>query len=196
MLDAIDLLVMDVDGVLTDGRIIYDSRGVDTKAFNVLDGQGVRYWQRVGHEAAILSGRSSRAVLLRAKELGVGTVHLGAKDKWPVMQKILKKLGRTPDRVCYVGDDLVDLPVMARVGFAVAVPNAVDEVRRMAHYVTRAPGGHGAVRETIEMILRYQGRWASVLKRYEDQFPDDLPAARRPSADLRGAEPDLRRESL
>ena len=183
MLDGIDLLVMDVDGVLTDGRIIYDSLGADTKEFNVLDGQAVRYWLRVGHDAAILSGRSSRTIRRRAAELGVRAVCMDAKDKWPAMQKILKRLRRTPDRACYIGDDLVDLPVMAHVGFAVAVAGAAAEVKRIAHFVTRAGGGAGAVRETVELILRYQGRWAGVLGRYEDQFPGDLPAARRPRPD-------------
>jgi len=180
MLDTIDLLIMDVDGVMTDGGIIVDARGADTKRFSSLDGQGIRYWLRAGHDAAILSGRASQAVRRRAAELGIRTVCMGAKDKLPVMHKILKRLGRTPDRACYIGDDLVDLPVMARVGFAVAAAGAVEEVKRAAHYVTRAGGGHGAVRETIELILRYQGRWADILTRYEDQLPDDLSQARRP----------------
>jgi 3-deoxy-D-manno-octulosonate 8-phosphate phosphatase (KDO 8-P phosphatase) len=184
MLSNIDLLIMDVDGVLTDGRIIYDSRGADIKAYHVLDGQGIRYWYRVGHEAAILSGRSSTTIRRRAKELGIRAVCMDATDKLPVFLKLLKRLGRTPDRVCYIGDDLVDLPVLARVGFAVATPGAMDDVKRMAHYVTRAAGGNGAVREVIEKILRYQGRWADILRRYEDQLPADLPAARRPRREI------------
>jgi len=180
MLDKIDLLVLDVDGVLTDGRIIYDSRGADIKAFHVADGQGVKYWLRVGHEAAILSGRSSRTIRIRARDIGIKAVYEDAKDKRPVLEKILKRFGRTPERVCYVGDDLVDLPVMARVGFAVAVAGAVPEVKRIAHYVTRQPGGAGAVRETVELILKYQGRWDDVLARYRDRLPPDLPAGRTP----------------
>ncbi|MBM4019171.1 MAG: phenylphosphate carboxylase subunit delta [Planctomycetes bacterium] len=180
MLDRIDLLILDVDGVLTDGRIIYDSRGADVKAFNVLDGQGVKYWLRVGHEAAILSGRASRTIRIRAGDIGIEAVYENAKDKLPVLEKILKRFGRAADRACYIGDDLVDLPVMARVGFAVATAGAAPEARRMAHYVTRSGGGAGAVRETIELILRYQGRWGDVLNRYTDQLPDDLPALRRP----------------
>ena len=116
MLDAIDLLVLDVDGVLTDGRIVYDSRGADTKRFDTHDGQGVRYWLRAGHEAAILSGRGSPTIGRRAREIGIEHVYEDATDKLPVFEKILKRFGRTADRVCYVGDDLVDLPVMARVG--------------------------------------------------------------------------------
>ena len=180
MLDKIDLLVLDVDGVLTDGRIIYDSRGADIKAFHVADGQGVKYWLRVGHEAAILSGRSSRTIRIRARDIGIKAVYEDAKDKRPVLENILKRFGRTPEQVCYVGDDLVDLPVMARVGFAVAVAGAVPEVKRIAHYVTRQPGGAGAVRETVELILKYQGRWDDVLARYRDRLPPDLPAGRTP----------------
>ncbi len=180
MLDQIDLLVLDVDGVLTDGGIIYDSRGGDTRRFDVQDGQGVRYWLRAGHEAAILSGRGSKTIRRRAREIGIATVFEGAADKLPVFEKIVKRLGRTPDRVCYVGDDLVDLPVMARVGFAVATAGAVDEVKRIAHYVTRRPGGGGAVRETIELILKYQDLWKTVCERYRDRLPANLPAARRP----------------
>jgi len=180
MLDRIDLLVLDVDGVLTDGRIVYDSRGADTKMFHVSDGQGVKYWLRMGHEAAILSGRTSRTIRIRAREIGIRVVYEDARDKLPVFRKILKRLGRTPDRVCYVGDDLLDLPVMAEAGLAVAPPGAADEVKRLAHYVTRAPGGAGAVRETIEMILKYQDRWDDVLRRYRDRTEAALAPRRRP----------------
>lgn len=180
MLDAIDLMVLDIDGVLADGRIVYDSRGGETKSFHVTDGQGLRYWMRVGHEAAILSGRSSAPIRYRAEELGIRCVHMGAKDKLPVFEKILKRFRRTADRVCYVGDDLVDIPVMARCGFAVATPDAAAEVRRVAHYVTRRPGGAGAVREVIELILNYQGRWPEITTRYRDQLPAGLPPRRNP----------------
>ena len=180
MLDDIDLLVLDVDGVLADGRIIYDSRGADTKNYHVVDGQGVKYWRRAGHEAAILSGRTSRTIRRRATEIGITAVFTGAKDKLPAFEKMLRRLGRTPDHVCYVGDDLVDIPVMARVGFAVATRDAAEEVRRLAHYVTRRSGGEGAVREVIELILKYQGRWDAVIERYRAQLPADLPPRRRP----------------
>ena len=113
------------------------------QAFDAHDGQAVRYWLRAGHEAAILSGRGSKTIRRRAREIGIEHVYEDATDKLPVFEKILKRFGRTADRVCYVGDDLVDLPVMARVGFAVATAGAVDEVRRIAHYVTRRPGGAG-----------------------------------------------------
>lgn len=183
MLDSIDLLILDVDGVLTDGRIVYDSRGGEIKAFHVLDGQAIKYWLRAGHEAAILSGRASPPIRRRARELGVRAVYMDAKDKRPVFEKILKRFRRSADRACYVGDELVDLPVMARVGFAVATAGAVDEVKRVAHYVTREPGGAGAVRETIELILRYQDRWAGVTARYRDRLPPELPPRRLPWRD-------------
>jgi 3-deoxy-D-manno-octulosonate 8-phosphate phosphatase (KDO 8-P phosphatase) len=108
---------------------------------------------------------------------------MDAKDKLPVFEKILKRFRRAADRVCYIGDEFVDLPVMARVGFAVATAGAVDEVKRTAHYVTQGAGGAGAVRETIQLILEYQGRWADVTARYRDRLPQDLPARRRPWRD-------------
>jgi 3-deoxy-D-manno-octulosonate 8-phosphate phosphatase (KDO 8-P phosphatase) len=180
MLDKIDLLILDVDGVLTDGRIIYDSRGADVKAFDVQDGQGVKYWLRAGHEAAILSGRSSRTIRIRARDIGVDVVCEGAKDKMPAFEKLLKRFGRTADRACCIGDDLPDLPLLARAGFAVATAGACDEVKRIAHYVTAHAGGAGAVREAVELILKRQGRWDAVLERYSRQLPAGLPASRRP----------------
>jgi 3-deoxy-D-manno-octulosonate 8-phosphate phosphatase (KDO 8-P phosphatase) len=180
MLDKIDLLILDVDGVLTDGRIIYDSRGVDVKEFDVMDGQAVRYWLRAGHKAAILSGRASRTIRIRAKDIGIDAVYENAKDKLPVFEKALKRFGRTADRVCCIGDDLPDLPLLAQAGFAVATAGASAEVKRVAHYVTCHRGGAGAVREVIELVLKYQGRWDEILDRYTSQLPAGLPASRRP----------------
>ena len=180
MLDRIDLLVLDVDGVLSDGHIIYDSRGADVKVFSVLDGQGLKYWRRTGHEAAVLSGRTSRTIRRRAAEAGIRAVYTGAKDKVPVFEKILKRFGRTAEQACFVGDDLVDLPVMSRAGFAVATAGAVDEVKRLAHYVTRSGAAAGAVRETVELILKYQGLWDEVTARYRDHLAADLPPGRNP----------------
>lgn len=180
MLDRIRLLVLDVDGVLTDGRIIYDSAGAETKVFHAADGQGLKYWLRAGHQAAILSGREGEAVQRRADELGIELVRMGAKDKLPAFEELLQQAGCSAEETACMGDDLVDLPVLARAGFAVAVPAAPDEVRRVAHYVTRAPGGAGAVREVIELVLKYQDRWADVTRRYEERLPADLPGARRP----------------
>jgi len=180
MLDRIRLLVLDVDGVLTDGRIVYDSAGAETKAFSAADGQGIKYWLRAGYHAAILSGRDSEAVGRRADELGIQLVRTGAKDKLPAFEELLEAAGCTADETCDVGDDLPDIPVMARAGLAVAVPAAPEAVRRLAHYVTRAGGGAGAVRETIELLLVYQDRWQDVTQRYEAVLPGHLPGARRP----------------
>ncbi len=180
MLDAIDVLVLDVDGVLTDGRIVYNSAGAEVKRFDVRDGHGVKLWTRTGHRAAVLSGRESAANRRRAEEIGVELVLEGAKDKRPVFEAILEHFGVGPEAVCYVGDDLPDVPVMARVGFAAAPADAMPEARRVAHYVTKEAGGRGAVREVVELILRYQGRWMDVVRRYGDALPDDLPAARHP----------------
>jgi len=180
VLDSISLLVLDVDGVLADGRIVLDGRGNDVKTFNCLDGQGIKYWLRAGHRAAVLSGRESKAAAKRAAELGIKAVYMGIKDKLPGFETILKRFRASPEAVCYVGDDLVDIPPMARAGFAVAPANAVAEVKRVAHYVTAAAGGAGAVRETIELILTYQGRWNNVTRRYRDRLPGHLPALRNP----------------
>ncbi len=162
----LDTLVLDVDGVLTDGKIVLTPGGDEIKEFHVRDGAGIKYWQRVGHRLAIISGRSSPAVMRRAEELGVAAVRLNAKDKAPALEEILQELGVTPDRVAAVGDDLPDVPVLRRVAFPVAVADAVDEVRGVAAYVTRARGGCGAVREVIELILRKSGKWQRILERY------------------------------
>jgi 3-deoxy-D-manno-octulosonate 8-phosphate phosphatase (KDO 8-P phosphatase) len=162
----IELLLLDVDGVLTDGSIIYGDSGVEVKAFHVRDGSGIKIWQHVGKRVAILSGRSSRVVDLRAAELDVAPVVQGARDKLPAYRQILAETGVRPDQVCFVGDDLPDLPVLHHCGLAVAVADACPEVRQDAHYVTRAAGGRGAVRETIELILRCQGAWQDLVERW------------------------------
>ena len=166
MLEKITALVTYVDGVLTDGRIIYDSSGSDIKEFNVRDGAGLKYWQRVGYRAAILTGRESATVERRAGELGIEIVEQNAKQKAAAFEKILSRLGCDAKEVAYVGDDLPDLPVMRQVGFAAAVADAVPEVREAADYVTKAAGGAGAVREVVEHILKAQGRWQEILSRY------------------------------
>jgi len=183
VLDRIRLLVLDVDGVLSDGRITYAADGTEVKTFSAADGQGLKYWLRAGHDAAILSGRDSETVRIRARELGIARVRTGAKDKLPAFEALLGETGCRADEVCYIGDDLVDVPVMARVGLAVAVPEAPAEVRRLAHYVTRRPGGAGAVREVVELLLRFQGRWPEITRRYRERLPEDLPSVRRPWRD-------------
>jgi 3-deoxy-D-manno-octulosonate 8-phosphate phosphatase (KDO 8-P phosphatase) len=164
--EKIALLLLDVDGVLTDGRIIYGDSGVEVKAFHVRDGSGLKLWQLAGKRAAVLTGRTSRVVEVRAAELGIAPVIQGAADKLAGLNAVLELVPVTPEQVCYVGDDLPDVPVLRRCGLAVAVADACAEVRAHAHYVTRAAGGGGAVRETIELILRCQGLWHELVQRF------------------------------
>lgn len=165
-LHKIELLVLDVDGVLTDGRIVLTPSGEEIKAFHVRDGSGMKYWKRCGKKLAIISGRASHAVTIRAGELDVDAVRLGAKDKLPAFEDILKEMGLAASQAAVIGDDLPDLPMILRAGLAVATADAVEEVRSAAGYVTSLPGGCGCVRETIEMILKNTGRWQGVLERY------------------------------
>lgn len=165
LLRGIRLLLTDVDGVLTDGRIHFDGSGRELKTFHVHDGAGLVYWHRCGGLSGFLSGRSSDVVRDRARELGVAEVHLGHHDKIAVFEDILRRRQLTPSQVAYVGDDLLDLPVLGRVGFAASVPNARREVRDRVHYVTELPGGAGAIREVVELLLVAQGKWDDVVRR-------------------------------
>ena len=165
-LEKIELLLLDVDGVLTDGKVILDADGRETKVFHVLDGAGIKYWRRVGKEVAIISGRQSQAVLHRADELGISIVKQSAKEKLPVYQSILSDLNLTDEQVAVMGDDLTDLPLLRRCGFSIAPANAVEEVRKMVDLITNATGGNGAVREAVEYILKSTGLWKSILMRY------------------------------
>ena len=162
----IELLLSDVDGVLTDGGVIYNNQGIEIKEFHIRDGLGIKLWQRVGHRFGIVTGRASHIVKLRAAELGIDLVRQGVDDKWPVVQELIAELKLEPEQVAFVGDDLPDLPVIGRVGLGVAVADGVEELHRAAHYTTRLTGGKGAVRETIEMVLKAQGRWSALLQRY------------------------------
>ena len=150
---AVRLAVFDADGVLTDGTLYIGASGEAFKAFNILDGHGVKMLQSAGVATAILSGRESEAVRRRAAELGIATIVEGASDKLAAFEKMITGLGLDPLACAYVGDDLPDLAVMQRCGFAVAVANAVDAVKSAAHYVTRAPGGRGAVREFCDLVI-------------------------------------------
>jgi 3-deoxy-D-manno-octulosonate 8-phosphate phosphatase (KDO 8-P phosphatase) len=162
----IELLLLDVDGVLTDGSITYTDAGEELKRFHVRDGSGLKLWRAAGHRAAIVSGRASPAVTRRAAELGVAPVLQGREDKLAAFNEVLAHFGLPADRVCAIGDDLPDLPVLARCGVAVAVADAAEEVRAAAHFVTVTPGGRGAVRDAIEWLLRQQGRWSGLIERY------------------------------
>jgi 3-deoxy-D-manno-octulosonate 8-phosphate phosphatase (KDO 8-P phosphatase) len=154
------LMVFDVDGVMTDGTLYYSARGEELKAFNIRDGLGIKLLGRNGVQIAIISGRSSRAVELRAANLGIAHVFQGVEDKRAAYAALKKRLRVSDAQSGCMGDDLPDLPLMSRCGFAASVPAAPKEVRSRAHYVTRAAGGHGAVREVCELILRAQGALA------------------------------------
>jgi 3-deoxy-D-manno-octulosonate 8-phosphate phosphatase (KDO 8-P phosphatase) len=164
---AIELLIVDVDGVLTDGAIIYGDDGVDIKAFHVRDGSGLKIWQLAGKRAALITGRISRVVNVRAAELDISPVVQGARDKLPAYRAILAETAMQPAQVCYVGDDVQDLSILTRCGLAVAVADACSEARAAAHYVTRTAGGRGAVREVVELILRCQGKWQPLVRELE-----------------------------
>ncbi len=159
---AVRLAIFDVDGVFTDGSLYIGAQGEAFKAFNILDGHGVKMLQAAGVTAAIISGRSSEAVAWRARELAIGHVIQGAADKVAAFDRLRGELAVAPDACAFVGDDLPDLPVMRRCGFAVAVANAVDSVKAAAHYTTRAAGGRGAVREFCELVLRARGQLDAV----------------------------------
>jgi 3-deoxy-D-manno-octulosonate 8-phosphate phosphatase (KDO 8-P phosphatase) len=160
------LLIFDVDGVLTDGRIIYHDDGSEIKAFDVQDGHGIKLLQRAGIEVALITGRFCRAVEHRALGLGITKVYQGARDKLEAYAEILEETGLKDNEIGFLGDDLIDIPLLRRVGFAAVVPNAVSHVKPYAHYVTRAAGGHGACRELCELLLQVQGLWEGVTERY------------------------------
>jgi 3-deoxy-D-manno-octulosonate 8-phosphate phosphatase (KDO 8-P phosphatase) len=165
-LDRIRILVLDVDGVLTDGTITVNGDGTESKSFNALDGHGIRMWKRAELKIAFLSGRASPPTKHRADQLQIDHCLEDCHEKLPALGELLCRLGLSADQVAYVGDDLTDLPPMRNVGFAVAVANAVQEVKENADFVTTRCGGSGAVREAIEYILKNTGRWPELAKRY------------------------------
>ncbi|MEO6808108.1 MAG: HAD family hydrolase [Isosphaeraceae bacterium] len=164
---AIELLLIDVDGVLTDGVIVIDDNGVESKHFHVRDGSALTLWHRTGKRSAILSGRRAPLVDRRAKELGISPVIQGAADKGPPFRALLQSLGLDAGQVCYVGDDLADLPVLKAVGLAACPADAAPEVRRAVQLVTNAPGGRGAIREVVETLLKSQNVWEGLLATFE-----------------------------
>ena len=165
----IDLLVLDVDGVLTDGGILVDDRGVETKQFHVRDGSAIVAWRKLGKRVAILSGRSAPLVDRRAAELGIAPVVQGATRKGEAFRAILADLGVEARRACFVGDDLADLPPLLHAGLAACPADAAPEVRQVAHLVAAAPGGRGAVREIIEVLLNHQSLWDRVVARHREE---------------------------
>ncbi len=168
ILKKIDLIISDVDGVLTDGGIILTNRGDEIKIFNSLDGAGIKFWHRMGKIFAIITGRKSEAVLKRMQEVGIKKelIFQGYRKKIEAFEKILEITGFSPERIAYIGDDLPDLPVMKRVSLPIAVPNACEEVKNYALYITKKNGGDGAVRECIEIILKSQKLWNKLLQNY------------------------------
>ncbi len=166
-LKKIKMLILDVDGVMTDGRIIMDDSGREIKNFHVRDGHGLKILQRYGVKVAILTGRKSKVVEHRAKDLEIKYVYQKVYNKKEVFGEILKKQKLSANEVAFIGDDIVDVPVLKSVGFSVAVADAIDVVKKSVHYVTENQGGNGAVREICEMILKAQGKWPEIAARYE-----------------------------
>ena len=162
-LRKVTFLLLDVDGIQTDGRLPFDAEGRECKTFHVHDGAGMAYWRRTGHGVGFISGRDSLPVRRRAEELGIAEVHLGRKRKIEVLEDLCQRLGLDESEVCYMGDDLLDLPVLRRVGVPITVPQARDEVQEVCIYVTQTPAGQGAVREVVEILLQAQGRWQEIL---------------------------------
>ena len=160
------LLIMDVDGVLTDGKIYFTASGEEIKAFNTLDGHGLGMLRTSGVALAIISGRAAPCVEHRARQLGIAHIYLGVESKLTAFNDLLAKTGIDAQACAYIGDDLIDLPVMRRVGFSVAVPEAPNWVRSHAHYVTGSSGGNGAVRELCELIMHAQGTLEPALAAY------------------------------
>jgi len=165
-ISKIKLLILDVDGVLTDGGIFYDDKGVETKRFDVKDGHGIKLAMASGIDVALVSARVSNAVKYRAENLGIRLVYQGIRDKVVALEEIMEKKSLKPDEIAYVGDDLVDLRVIKRIGFSAAVQDAVKDVMDRADYIAARPGGRGAVREIIEVLLKSLDKWDGATRQY------------------------------
>jgi 3-deoxy-D-manno-octulosonate 8-phosphate phosphatase (KDO 8-P phosphatase) len=163
----VKILLLDVDGVLTDGRIIYDSHGRDLKFFDVHDGLGVYLLSRAGIPTVLITAKGSRTIRPRARDMRVAEVFADVSPKSKALDKIVKKYKVELNEICFVGDDLVDLCLMKKVGFPIAVFNAAPEIKQSAEYITLKSGGRGAVREVAELILKSQGKWEEAVKKYD-----------------------------
>jgi 3-deoxy-D-manno-octulosonate 8-phosphate phosphatase (KDO 8-P phosphatase) len=159
------LLVLDVDGVMTDGKIIMDHEGREIKAFDVRDGHGLKLLRQAGIEVAMLTGRNSPVVQKRADDLRIPRVRQGVYDKVAAYEEIARELGIKDEETCFVGDDLVDIALLKRVGLPICVADGVQEAKRRALYVTECPGGRGAVREVCDLLLQAQGKWEEIVRR-------------------------------
>lgn len=169
----IRMLILDVDGVLTNGQIFFGNEGELFKQFNVQDGMGISLFRRAGHKVAVITGRTSDIVRLRSAELKIDDVYQGSMSKKDALFDLMEKYHLTADEICYIGDDLIDIPVMNRVGFPCAVANAVAEVKQIAAYVSEKEGGRGAVREIVELILKAQDHWGALIAQYREDAPKD-----------------------
>jgi 3-deoxy-D-manno-octulosonate 8-phosphate phosphatase (KDO 8-P phosphatase) len=187
----IRLLVMDVDGVLTDGRMVLSDKGDELKMFHTHDGIGLALAHRAGLKTALVTGETSPIAKARGDKLGVDTVVLGARRKGEVVEALLTQAGLPAEALAYIGDDLLDIPALQRAGLAIAVADAVPDVRALAHFVTQAPGGHGAVRECIELLLRAQGAWDAVYRAFIEDHGGQVGRTgyRRSSRSTRSPEP-------
>jgi 2-dehydro-3-deoxyphosphooctonate aldolase (KDO 8-P synthase) len=165
-MSKIRLIIFDVDGILTDGRIIFGNNDLEIKSFDVRDGHGIKIAKRFGLDIALVTGRSSKSVKWRASDLGIDHVYQGIWDKKPVLERIVQQLGIKNDEVAVVGDDVVDIPMMRSAGVSFTVPEAPVEALAQADVITRHSGGRGAAREIVEMILKAQGKWDEAMKRY------------------------------
>lgn len=165
-LKNIKLLILDVDGVLTDGRILYNDNGTETKVFDIKDGLGIKLLMEAGIHLAIITGRRSKALFNRCKELGIYLIYDGITDKIDAFNCVLEKTGVSAEEVACIGDDLPDLTMMKRSGLSIAVADAHVTLRENADIITSAKGGHGAVREACEAILKAKGLWESILERF------------------------------
>ena len=163
---GVELLLTDVDGVLTDGGVILNNEGVESKQFHIRDGFGLRLWKQAGFKCGIVTGRNSQVVRLRAQELGIEIVRQGIQDKATVVEEILKKHNLQPQQLAYVGDDLIDLGTIRLAGLGIAVGDAADEVKSAADYTTKALGGKGAIREVVELILKAKKVWNDIIQTY------------------------------
>ena len=157
---------MDVDGVLTDGGIILHSDGTESKRFSVIDGHRIKMWQRANGQTAIISGRDSQATTERAEQLGIKHVMQGCLEKLPAFESLLEKTSLCPEQTAYIGDDLMDIPLVRRAGLGIAVADADGELKKYADWVTVQSGGHGAVAEVIEQILKETHQWDKLMERY------------------------------
>jgi 3-deoxy-D-manno-octulosonate 8-phosphate phosphatase (KDO 8-P phosphatase) len=166
--NKIQLVIFDVDGVLTDGGLYFTEDGTELKRFNSLDGHGIKMLKDNGVEVAVITARDSKAVAYRMKNLGITHFYQGQADKVVAFNDLLQKLNLSADSVAYVGDDVIDLPVMTKVGFSIAVANAHDTVKQYANLITEKSGGHGAVREVCDFILKAQGKFDDAMKLYLD----------------------------